>query len=126
MRTFQSFLYFLTVTYFLLRVAQHEDDRVPTEEHLTDEAVLVDWLGFLRPLASLWNLRPDLLDVLEHHVAVAIESLHPPQQLPVVPAVDQNLRVGLHTLRQHRQRTGLELLLLVLLRLYCVRGGRKK
>ena len=29
------------------RVLQDEDDGVSAEEHLGDEAVLVDWLGFL-------------------------------------------------------------------------------
>ena len=43
-------------------------------------------------LSGLGELGPHLLDALEDHVAVAVEGLHPPQQLLVVPAVDQDLR----------------------------------
>ena len=35
--------------------------------------------------ASLGKLGPHLLDSLQHHVAVAVESLHPAKQLLVVP-----------------------------------------
>lgn len=30
-----------------LRIPENNDDRVPTEEHLTDESVLVNWESFL-------------------------------------------------------------------------------
>ena len=43
-------------------------------------------------LSGLGELGPHLLDALEDHVAVAVEGLHPPQQLLVVPAVDQDLQ----------------------------------
>ena len=36
-------------------------------------------------LSSFWQLSPHLLDPLQHHVAVAVKSLHPTQQLLVVP-----------------------------------------
>lgn len=50
--------------------------------HLADKAVLVDTLA----LATLGLFRPHLLDVLQHHVAVAIEGLDSREQLAVVPA----------------------------------------
>lgn len=57
--------------------------------HLADEPVLVDTLA----LAALGLLRPHLLDVLEDHVAVAVEGLDARQQLAIVPARDQHLGV---------------------------------
>ena len=71
------------------RVLEYEDDGVAAEEHLGDEPVIVDRLGLL---LTLGELGPHLLDPLEDHVAVTVEGLHPPQQLLVVPAVDQDLR----------------------------------
>ena len=52
-------------------------------------------------LSGLGELCPHLLDPLEDHVAVAVEGLHPPEQLLVVPAVDQDLRQ--RTLRNVKQ-----------------------
>lgn len=52
------------------RVPQDHDDRVPTQEHLGDIAVLVDWLRFLLALAALGDLGPHLLHILQHHVAM--------------------------------------------------------
>ena len=49
------------------RVSQDHDDSA--QEHLCDAVVLVDWLGLLA-LATLGNLSPPLLCVLQHHVAV--------------------------------------------------------
>ena len=46
----------------------------------------------LLTLSGLGELGPHLLNALEDHVAVAVEGLHPPEQLLVVPAVDQDLR----------------------------------
>lgn len=45
-------------------VPQDHDDRVPTQEHLRDVAVLVDWLGLLLTLATLRDLSPHLLHIL--------------------------------------------------------------
>ena len=36
-------------------------------------------------LSSFWQFSPHLLDPLQHHVAVTVKSLHPSQQLLVVP-----------------------------------------
>ena len=38
------------------------------------------------------HLRPHLLHVLQHHIAVPIERLNAPEQLVVVAAIDQHLR----------------------------------
>lgn len=42
-----------------LRVPEDNDDRVPAEEHLADESVLVHWKGLLLAFASLWNLQTE-------------------------------------------------------------------
>ena len=73
-------------------VPEDEDDGVAPEEHLGDVPVLVHRLRLLLALSGLGELGPHLLDPLEDHVAVAVEGLHPPKQLLVVPAVDQDLR----------------------------------
>merc|ERR1719400_1475923 len=101
-------------------VLEDEDDRVSPEEHLADEPVLVNWLRLLLSLAGLGQLSPHLLYPLQHHVAVAVKSLHPAKQLLVVPAVDQNLGVVLHRVSEDSERSGGELLLL--LRLALLRG----
>lgn len=46
------------------RVPQDHDDRVPSQEHLRDVAVLVDWFGLLLALATLGDLGPHLLHIL--------------------------------------------------------------
>ena len=43
------------------------------------------------PLTSFGNLGPKLLDILEHHVTMAIKSLDSGQKLFVVSAIDQDL-----------------------------------
>lgn len=48
------------------------------------------------------HLCPHLFHILEYHVAVSVERLDSPQQLSVVPAVDQYLRVALDTGCQYR------------------------
>ena len=53
--------------------------------------------------------------VRDVHVAMPIEGLHSCKQLVVVAHVNEHLRVVLDALLQHRQRTGLELVLVVLL-----------
>ena len=46
------------------RVLQDEDDGVSAEEHLGDEAVLVDWLGFL--LAYHENMGLDFKPIINY------------------------------------------------------------
>ena len=81
-------------------IAQDDDHAVATQEHFGDEAVAVDGRRLLLALTSLRNLRPHLLDVLEHHVAVPVKGFHAPKQLLVVPAVDEHLRIALDALRK--------------------------
>ena len=76
-------------------------------------------------LARLGQLGPHLLDVLEHHVAVAVEGLDARQQLLVVAAVDEHLGVVLHRLCEHRERARVELLLLHLRQLLRVHLGAR-
>ena len=84
-------------------VLQDEDDRVAPQEHLGDEPVLVHRLSLLLPwkfamlivhkmsyhwiltFSSLGEFSPHFLDSLQHHVAVPVKCLHPPQQLLVIP-----------------------------------------
>ena len=63
------------------------------DPHLADESVLVDRPALL-PAGKLGRLGPHLLDILQDHVAVPVECLHPRQQLPVVPYRDQDLGVA--------------------------------
>eukprot|EP00411_Alexandrium_monilatum_P034894 CAMPEP_0175348768 /NCGR_PEP_ID=MMETSP0095-20121207/10057_1 /TAXON_ID=311494 /ORGANISM="Alexandrium monilatum, Strain CCMP3105" /LENGTH=86 /DNA_ID=CAMNT_0016646285 /DNA_START=217 /DNA_END=474 /DNA_ORIENTATION=- len=49
------------------------------------------------------DLRPHLPHILQDHVGVAVEGLHPREDLPVVPAVDQDLGVILDAFLQHRK-----------------------
>ena len=63
-----------------LGVAQHQDDRVPPEEHLGDEPVPRDprpprARSLRRGPSCFRRVRPHLFDVLEDHVAVAVEGL---------------------------------------------------
>ena len=89
------------------RVSQDHDDSA--QEHLCDAVVLVDWLGLLA-LATLGNLSPPLLCVLQHHVAVPIRGLHSVQELPVV-AADGHLGVVLDRLHEHGEWPRVNLLL---------------
>lgn len=52
------------------RISQHDDDRVPSEEHFRNVAVLIHWLRLLLSLPALWDFCPHLLHVLQDHVAV--------------------------------------------------------
>ena len=98
------------------RVPQDHNDRVPTQDHLGDVAVLVDWLGLLLALAILGDLGPHLLHFLQHHVAVPIKGLHTAQEL-LVAAIDEHLGVVLDQLCEHGEWTHVKLLLLPLLQL---------
>lgn len=51
-------------------VTQDNNDGVTTQEHFGDVAVFVDRFGLFLPLPALGHLRPHLLDILQHHVAV--------------------------------------------------------
>jgi len=101
----------------LERIPEHQDHRVSTQKHLGDESVLVDRLGLLLSLPSLWNLCPHFLHILQHHVTVPVKGLDTPQQLFVVAAVDEDLSVVLDRLSENRQRSSVELLLLLLRKL---------
>lgn len=63
--------------------------------HLANKPVLVHRPALLAG-ACPRRLCPHLLDILQHHVAVAIESLDTREQLAVVAARDQNLGVRSH------------------------------
>lgn len=75
--------------------------------HLTNEAILIDRPPLL-PARRPRRLRPHLLDVLEHHIAVAIEGLDARQQLAVVAARDEHLGVGTHGGLEDGERAGCE------------------
>ncbi|CAN8031760.1 unnamed protein product, partial [Ixodes persulcatus] len=105
-------------------VLEDEDDRVAAEEHLGNVAVLVHGVVLLG-LSRLGNLRPHFLHILQNHRSGCfcyrrvtpnspVECFYSTQQLFVVPAVDENLSVVFHRLRQHRERSGVELFFLPL------------
>merc|ERR1719265_486081 len=94
-----------------LWVPEHQDHRIASEEHFADEAILVHRLGLL--LAPVRDLRPHLTHVLQDHVRVTVKCLDTCQNLPIVAAIDEHLRVVLHTLLQYRQGTYIEIVLLL-------------
>merc|ERR1719334_2949253 len=81
-----------------LGAPEHQNHGVTTQEHLADEAILVHRLCFL--LAAMRNLCPHLTHILQDHVGVPVKSLDSSKDLPIVPAVDEHLRVVLHALLQ--------------------------
>ena len=78
-------------TEFFWLASQNKNNGVTSEEPLGDVAILGERLCLFLALPSLVQLRSHLLYVLEHRVAVTIESLHATEQLFVVTAVDENL-----------------------------------
>lgn len=44
------------IIYSLFGVPENNDDRISTEEHFTDESILVDWLCLFLSLPSLGHL----------------------------------------------------------------------
>lgn len=67
-----------------LATIRHEKQHISWGKyaHLAHESVLVNSLS----LVALGLFRPHLLDILQHHVAVTVESLDTREQLAVVPA----------------------------------------
>jgi hypothetical protein len=86
-----------------LSTQQHQDHTIAPQKHLTDKAILVD--SFSARLASR-PLRPHLLDVLEHHVAVAVEGFDAGEELAVIAARDEDLGVGAGGGLKDGQRAG--------------------
>ena len=72
-----------------------EEKTEKKHKHLADEAVLVDGPALLA-VGEPGGLGPHLLDVLEDHVAVAVEGLDAREQLAVVADRDENLGVAAH------------------------------
>jgi len=69
---------------------QHQNHTIPPQKHLADKSILIDSLTpRLAP-----PLRPHLLDILQHHVAMAVEGFDAGEQLAVVATGDQDLGVG--------------------------------
>lgn len=60
--------------------------------HLRDKPILINRSPLLAVRLPR-RLRPHLLDVLQHHVAVTIKRLDPREELPVVAAGDEDLVV---------------------------------
>lgn len=63
--------------------------------HFADETVLVHGTALLA-VGETRRLGPHLLDVLKHHIAVAVEGFYARQQLAVVADGDQDLCVAAH------------------------------
>ena len=77
-------------------IFENKDDGVATQEHFADESFLVGWLGLLLAFSRLGRFGPHLLDVLQNHVAVAIERFDAAKKFLVVSAIDQDLSVVFH------------------------------
>lgn len=89
--------------------------------HLADESVLVDGPP-LFTICESWRLCPHLLDVLQHHVAVAVKGLDAGEQLAIVADRDENLDMGPDGGLQDGQRPRGELVLLQLRNLVLAMG----
>lgn len=94
---------------------QDHEDQVPVQEHLRCVTVHADWLGRLLPLATLGDLGPHLLHILQHHVAVPVEGRA--HEFHVVVVVDEHLGVVLNGLCEHGEGVRVKLLLLPFLQL---------
>ena len=81
-----------------LGISEHKNDRISPQKHLTDESIHVYRFRSARTFSSLVYLAPHLLHVLEDHVAVPIKGLHSTQELSVVSAINQHLRIRLHAM----------------------------
>ena len=106
-----------------------ERERGRERERVSQSVGRLDWsLARARasPRARAAHLRPHLLHALQDHVEVSVEGLHPRQELPVVPAAHENLRVRLHGRREKGERSRLELLFLLLLELLQVHWRRHR
>jgi hypothetical protein len=74
---------------------KNKHNAVAAQEEFADEAVAVDRLSLLS-ICIPGRLAPHLLHVLQHHVAVAVESLDAREQFAVVARRDQDLGVVAH------------------------------
>ena len=74
---------------------KHQDHAVAAEEEFADEAVAVDGLALLA-VRIPGDLAPHLLDVLQDHVAVAIEGFDAREQFAVVAGGNEDLGVVAH------------------------------
>lgn len=100
------------------RIPQDQDHRVSSQEHFTDEAILVHGLDFLLAFAGSRDLRPHFFHVFQDHVAMTIEGFHSTEKLLVVAAIDENLRVVLDGLREYAERASVEFFLLQFLQFF--------
>lgn len=80
------------------------------DTHFADESVLVDGSALL-PVGKPRRLRPHLLDIFQHHVAMSVKSLDAGEKLPVVATGDQDLGVASDSGLKDRQGAGAELVL---------------
>jgi hypothetical protein len=84
---------------------KNQNNAVTAQEEFADETVAVDRLALLS-IRIPGRLAPHLLDVLQHHVAVAVKGLDARQQLAVVARRDQDLSVVAHGRLEERKRAG--------------------
>jgi len=74
---------------------QHQDHTITPQEHLADEPIPIHRLSPLA-IAVPRHLRPHLLDILQHHVAMPVECFHTREKLAVVAGADEDLGVLAH------------------------------
>lgn len=64
--------------------------------HLTNESVLIDRSALL-PVGQPRCLRPHLLDIFQHHVAMSVKGLDTCEELAVVATRDEDLGVAAYS-----------------------------
>lgn len=74
-------------------ITEDQNDRVSSQEHFTDDPILVHRLHLLLSLARSRDFSPHLGDIFQYHVAVPIEGFDSSEQFFVVATVDEDLRV---------------------------------
>jgi len=99
------------------RISEHQDDWIPTQEQLADVPIFVHGLCLLLPFARLGCFLPHFPHRLQYHVHMPVKCFDVAQQLPVVPAHNQYLRVFFYWLCKHLHRPCVKFLLLCLFQL---------
>jgi hypothetical protein len=84
---------------------KNQHNAITAQEEFANEAVAVDRLALLSVRIPR-RLAPHLLDILQHHVAVAVEGLDAREQFAVVARRDQDLGVVAHGRLEEREGAG--------------------
>ena len=72
-------------------VSQDKNHRVTAQEHFADVSFFVDGLSLRFALARLGHLSPNLLNILEHHITMAVKCFYSREKFVVVPHINKHL-----------------------------------